>query len=145
MAQYDQFTATDSQEFQTTLRERGKIVVQGIEALRLLRREVDRTMYDAGLYVEWDPGSSVELQEWLGLTTWSAMRWCIAGTAVGLMLGGLTARAGTWCALGAAVGVMLGGIRGHRAVQSGWRLRSYVDSHGTVCVEVKVLPPAGAP
>lgn len=56
MAQYDQFTATDSQEFQTTLRERGKIVVQGIEALRLLRREVDRTMYDAGLYVEWDPG-----------------------------------------------------------------------------------------
>lgn len=144
MVQSEQFTGADRQEFQAVIRERGEIVVQGIEALRLLRREVDRTMYGAGLYVEWDPASSVELQQWLGLTTWSAMRWGIAGTAVGLMLGGLSARAGTWCAIGAAVGVMLGGIRGHRAVQSGWRLRSYIDSHGTVCVEVKVLP-AGAP
>lgn len=133
-------TEAEVRELCQTLVERGQIIVKGIEVLRLLRRAIERAHQKAGVVVEWDPSSSVDLREWFGITSLSSMRYAIAGGALGLLLCGFTSRAGWGTALGAGLGALVGAIQGHQAVRSGWRLRSYLDERGTVCVEVKVLP-----
>lgn len=133
-------TEEELQEFMATLVERGKVIVKGIEIFRLLRKAIERRAQNAGLVVEWDPSSAVDLRAWLGIMSLSAMRWAIAGSVLGLVAGGLSDRAGTACAVGGAIGALLGSIYGYQAVQQGWRLRSYCDEQGIVCVAVEVLP-----
>ncbi len=136
----DGFTEEEIRAFLGVLVARGSLIIEGVEALRLLRRAIEEAVARSGVSVEWDPHSSVDMRQWLGLVSWSAVRWGIAGTALGLLLGGFSERCDTWCALGGGIGLVLGGLQGHRAVQSGLRLRAYQDERGTVCVEVKVLP-----
>ena len=136
----DRFTEEEIQEFFAALVARGTLIVEGVESLRLLRKTIEQAIQRAGISVEWDPSSSVDMREWLGIVSLSALRWGIAGTALGLLLGGFSERTDMWCALGGGLGLVLGGLQGHRSVQSGLRLRAYEDDWGTVCVEVKVLP-----
>ena len=137
---WDAAREAEVQEMCKILVERGRLIFQGVQALRLLRGALDRAEQRAGIVVEWDPSSSVDLMEWFGVTSLSAMRWAIAGGAAGLLLCGMTNRASWGTVVGAGLGAVLGAIQGHQAVRSGWRLRSYVDAQGTVCVEVKALP-----
>lgn len=144
MRDWDDASEAEIQEMCEILVARGRLIVQGVQALHLLRCALERTNQKAGLFVEWDPDSSFDLSAWFGVTSLSAMRWAIAGGAVGLLLCGMTNRASWGTAVGAGLGAVLGAIKGHQAVRSGWRLRSYFDAEGTVCVEVKALPsPAG--
>jgi hypothetical protein len=133
-------TEAEIRDLCQTLVERGQIMVKGVEVLRLLRRAIERAHQRAGVVVEWDPSSAVDLREWFGVTSLSSVRYAIAGSAMGLLLFGLTNRAGWGTAVGAGIGALVGAVHGHQAVRSGWRLRSYLDERGTVCVEVKVLP-----
>ena len=134
------FTEAEMQDFIHTLSERGQVILQGVQDFRVLRKAIERAAQNAGVTVEWDPNSSVNVREMLGVVSWSALHWCVAVGALGLMLGGLTERAGTWTAVGCGVGAIAGSIHGYQAVQSGWRLRSYSDERGAVFVEVKLLP-----
>lgn len=142
MRDRDTFTEAEIRELCETLVARGQVIAQGVQALRLLRCAIERANQNAGIVVEWDPSSPLDLSEWFGLTSLSAVRWAIAGGALGLMLLGLTNRAGLGTAIGAGLGALIGAIHGHQAVRSGWRLRGYLDARGTVCVEVKALPRA---
>lgn len=141
MRSWDGVREAEVQELCETLVERGLLIAQGVQALRLLRCAIERANQNAGVVVEWDPTSTVDVSEWFGVTSLSAMRWAIAGGALGLLLCGFTSRAGWGTAFGAGLGALVGAVQGHQAVRSGWRLRSYLDARGTVCVEVKVLPP----
>jgi len=142
MRNWDDVREAEVQEMCEILVARGRLIVQGVQALRLLRCALERANQKAGVFVEWDPSSSIDLSEWFGVTSLSAMRWAIAGGAVGLLLCGMTNRASWGTAVGAGLGAVLGAIQGHQAVRSGWRLRSYLDARGTMCVEVKALPPS---
>lgn len=136
----DRYSDVEIQEFCATLVERGRVVVQGLEALRLLRLAVERAHHEAGVVVEWDPSSSIDLSGWFGLVSLCTVRWAIAGGALGLLLFGLTDKSELGAIAGLGVGAAIGALQGHRAVRSGWRLRGYLDERGAVVVEVKVRP-----
>lgn len=88
------FTEAEMQDFLRTLGERGQVILQGVQDFRVLRRAIDRAAQNAGVTVEWDPNSSVDIREMLGVVSWSAAHWCVAIGALGLMLGGFTERPG---------------------------------------------------
>lgn len=136
------FTEAEMQDFIHTLGERGQVILQGVQDFRALHKAIARAAQNAGVTVQWDPNSSVDLREVLGVVSWSAAHWCVAIGALGWVLDGLTEREGTWTAVGCGVGAIAGGIRGYQAVRSGWRIRSYSDVRGAVFVEVKLLPRA---
>lgn len=138
------FTEAEMQDFLHTLAERGQVILQGVQDFRMLRQAIERAAQNAGVAVEWDPNSSVDFREMLGVISWSALHWCVAIGALGLMLGGFTERPGTWSAVGCGVGAIAGGIHGYQAVQSGWRIRGYSDERGAVFVKVKLLPRAAS-
>lgn len=138
------FTEAEMQDFIHTLGERGQVILQGVQDFRVLRKAIDRAAQNAGVTVEWDPNSTVDMREMLGVVSWSAAHWCVAIGTLGLMLGGFTERPGTWVAVGCGVGAIAGGIHGYQAVRSGWRIRSYSDERGAVFVEVKLLPRAAS-
>ena len=55
----DGFTEEELREFLGALVARGTLIVEGVEALRLLRKAIEEAIDRAGVYVEWDPRPSV--------------------------------------------------------------------------------------
>jgi len=63
----DRFTEEEIQEFFAALIARGTLIVEGVESLRLLRKTIELAVQRSGICVEWDPTSSVDMREWLGI------------------------------------------------------------------------------
>lgn len=102
---------------------------------------------DAGVVLEWDPSTPPALRVRLTVMGLSMMRFGLAGGAIALVCAAFTNKPVLYTAAGIGIAALIGGIHGHLTVQSGWRLRGYLDADGVEHVEiiVKALPEAITP
>jgi hypothetical protein len=122
------------------IRERGKILVSGLEELQKLKQTLERAVNELGIYIVWDPSTPAELRDYIGAIGLSTAQYGLAGAAGGLVVGSLLKDSPRWMRLGAIAGAIYGAYRGHQKVQEGWRVRSWYDHEQGVCVEVLGLP-----
>lgn len=127
-------------ELLAEIRERGSVLVSGLEELQRLKRALEQAVRELGIYIVWDPSTPAELRDYVGAMALSTAQYGIAGAAGGLLIGALLKDSRRWMTLGAVFGGIYGAIRGHSQVREGWRVRSWYEGEQVVCVEVLGLP-----
>lgn len=127
-------------ELLAEVRDRGKVLVAGLEELQKLKQTLERAVNELGIYIVWDPSTPAELRDYIGAISLNTAQYGLAGAAGGLFVGALLKDSRRWMWLGALAGGIYGAYRGHQQVQEGWRVRSWYDEEQGVCVEVLGLP-----
>lgn len=128
-------------ELLAEIRERGTVLVTGLEDVQRLKRALERAVHELGIRVVWDPSTPAELRDYVGAMGLSTARYGLAGAAGGLLIGAVLKDSRRWMRLGALAGSVYGAFRGHQQVQDGWRVRSWYDGEQRVYVEVVGLLP----
>lgn len=127
-------------ELLAEIRERGSVLVSGLEELQKLKQTLERAVSELGIQIVWDPSTPAELRDYVGAMGLSTARYGLAGAAGGLLIGAMLKDSGRWMRLGAVAGAVYGAYRGHQQVEKGWRVRSWYDREQGVCIEVLGLP-----
>lgn len=122
------------EELLREVRERGSVLVSGLEELQRLKRMLERAVHELGIRIVWDPNTPAELKDYVGAMALSAIQYGLAGAAGG-MVAGVIFKDRSLANLGAVLGAVYGAIRGYNQVEEGWRVRSWYERE-TVCVEV---------
>lgn len=126
------------EELLREIRERGAVLVSGLEELQKLKRMLERAVNELGIRIVWDPQTPAELKDYVGAMALNAIQYGLAGAAAGMVAGAIFNER-SLVNFGAVAGAIYGALRGHGQVKEGWRVRSWYERE-TVCVEVIRLP-----